>query len=379
MTCTQCGKAFSAWDDLVGKTVQCPKCQQKMVVPSANPVSPAERSGPERSGAAGRAGQGAGAGSGQPGARSGSSPAGSMGLPPTRSAGPTRNVDRADRAESPATVARPIANPARRPAAAPPKGSSASSATGRSSLPKRPVVEEDMDDSDELPHGCPNCNAPMPRDEDLCDACGYHRILKKVLDMDGIHRPKTATGFERLIAPQLTEGETVTNLLLWLKIAGFFVLAFILFLIIGTPGPVLVLLAAGGYFAYRWWRATQAAEAEDRDGEPDVNRDPVSIFLWTLWLWWNRTMGWRSPTAPYAPLRSLTLRDPQFSDVDLRESDEIANYEVLDLEGTGITDNGIHFLATQKQLRFVVLRRTKVTAAGLQRLQQALPDATLWL
>ena len=373
ITCTQCGKAFSAWDDLVGKTVQCPKCQQKMVVPAANPVSPSERSGTVQ-----RPSQGGGTGesSGRP-VRSAADPATRPGTGKTFAQSSAGSQNRSDRADTPPTVTRPIAGPARRPTSSPPaKTGSASPPSGRTNSFAR--ATDDLDDSEDLPVGCENCNAPMPPDEDLCDACGYHRILKKVLDLDGVRRSSTATGFERLVSPQLAEGETVTNLLLWLKIAGCFVLSLILFLLLGTTGLILAIVVCGGYFAYQWWRTTQAADEADSAEEPDVNRDPLSIFLWSTWLSWQRMVNWRSGTAPYPPLRALTLRDPQFTDNDLRECEEITQYEVLDLEGTGISDTGCNFLATQKQLRFIVLRRTQVTAAGAQRLQKALPDANIW-
>src|SRR5687768_12268711 len=38
VVCAKCGKQFSAWEDLVGKQVQCPKCQHIMVLGGANPL-----------------------------------------------------------------------------------------------------------------------------------------------------------------------------------------------------------------------------------------------------------------------------------------------------------------------------------------------------
>src|SRR5687768_4464761 len=36
IVCPNCGKQFSAWDDLVGKAVECPKCHQKTVIGGPN-------------------------------------------------------------------------------------------------------------------------------------------------------------------------------------------------------------------------------------------------------------------------------------------------------------------------------------------------------
>ena len=87
------------------------------------------------------------------------------------------------------------------------------------------------DDSDELPYSCPNCHAAMPANEDLCDECGFHQVLGKVIDLDGIDRPDKSTGFERTLKRHLSETTTAESALLWFRIfLAFMALSFVAFL-----------------------------------------------------------------------------------------------------------------------------------------------------
>ena len=58
--------------------------------------------------------------------------------------------------------------------------------------------------------------------------------------------------------------------------------------------------------------------------------------------------------------------------------ERLNDLEAMDLEGTGITDAGLDHLRPLKQLRFLVLRRTKVTTSGVQRLQSDLRKTLIW-
>ena len=109
-----------------------------------------------------------------------------------------------------------------------------------------------------------------------------------------------------------------------------------------------------------------------------VNRDVASKFLWTITLTVQRAAGWRVAAWPFPTTKALTLHDPTFTDHELRDVEDLAGYETLDLEGTQLSNAGLEQLAQMKHLRYVVVRRTKVTVAGIQRLQQALPKVCIW-
>ncbi len=239
----------------------------------------------------------------------------------------------------------------------------------------RECAADDLDDSDALPYACPQCHQSMPSDEDLCDRCGYHRVLKRRIDIsDGINKPDKSVGFERLFKGQLADAESAESTLLMIKVVGGVVAAGILFVCLGKWSVVLVAIAAAGYF---YWKKKQSLTAGDADPSA-VNRDVASTFLWTIALTVQRAAGWRVAAWPFPTTKALTLHDPTFTDQDLSDVEDLARYETLDLEGTQLSNAGLEQLAQMKHLRYVVVRRTKVTVAGIQRLQQALPKVCIW-
>ena len=215
----------------------------------------------------------------------------------------------------------------------------------------------------------------MAPNDDLCDACGYHLVLKKVIDISDMPKRNRATGFERVLQEQLHDPHSASNTLLWGKILGSAVLLLVLFLCLGQWWWVGVLLAAavGGWY---WTKQRQRA-AEGQPGS-EINRDPISVALWSVMLVVQRMIGWRKMEWPFPKARLLVLCDPAFNDEELANLDNLNELEAMDLEGTGISDEGLDALRPMKQLRYLVLRKTKVTNSGAQRLQQDLPKTLVW-
>ena len=56
---------------------------------------------------------------------------------------------------------------------------------------------------------------------------------------------------------------------------------------------------------------------------------------------------------------------------------ELANLQRLDLRGSHVTDSGLQHLEGLASLHALYLNNTKVTAEGVKRLQQALPDCEI--
>jgi serine/threonine protein kinase len=79
------------------------------------------------------------------------------------------------------------------------------------------------------------------------------------------------------------------------------------------------------------------------------------------------------------PLTALSFwpRTPQISDAGLKHLQELKTLRSLNLTGTSVTDAGIPELARMTWLTHIHLNETKVTAAGLRQLQQALPGCTI--
>ncbi len=214
----------------------------------------------------------------------------------------------------------------------------------------------------------------MERDDDLCTACGYHLILKKVIDMEGIERPDSSTGFERVVKKHLDEAESTAGMLLWAKMGGLFFLVLVCFVCLGGWGLLIGLVVVVAYLIYRAQLRIKAEDNPDAQIEPD----PVAAILWSAMLAVQRMIGWRGLEPPFGKLRVLTRRDAAFGNDELGQLEHLKKYQVLDLEGAGITDAGLSHLKGRKKLRFLVVRKTAVTAAAVQRLQQSIPSAWIW-
>ena len=360
--CRQCAKQFSAWDDLRGKSVQCPKCNAEMIVPgSSHAATPSAGALPARS------------------SSSELSPKDLASLEEAVDDLPSleeilpASPDKAAPVESPPGSNRPLSRQLTPPAPPP-----ITSASVRDPVPKRAISSAEstnkLDDSDALPISCPNCNQYQPAGEDMCNACGYHRILEKVLDMDGIHQTDRTTGFERLLKQQLSDGETAENALLWTKIvAAIGVLALLGFVGV-CMGPIAAIICLVCLGALVVWMMRQK---KDR-GNSAVNQDLISAAIWTGFLTLQRAFGWRLLLWPFPRTSVLTMHDSSFTDDDLTEMNNLQSFQTLDLERTQVSDGGLLHLERMTQLKYLVLRQTRVTTSGIQRLQAKLDQTMIW-
>jgi hypothetical protein len=75
----------------------------------------------------------------------------------------------------------------------------------------------------------------------------------------------------------------------------------------------------------------------------------------------------------------LYLRCPQVTDAGLANLKGLGELQTLDLTGTKVTDAGLVQLEGLGQLQYLYLHRsfTKVTAAGVAKLQRALPNCKI--
>lgn len=139
VTC-QCGKSFAAPDNLAGKRVKCPACQQPLAIPEAAT---------------------AGAAAAAPAAKSAAPPK----QPATRAAAPPP--------AAPATGSNPFSDLGPAPAA-PPRDLFAEMGINQQAAGSVP---------------CPSCGKGMPPQAVLCVNCGYHTQLGKRLATQGSAGP----------------------------------------------------------------------------------------------------------------------------------------------------------------------------------------------
>ena len=332
VNCKYCDKQFSAWDDLVGKPVECPKCHQKMVVPKTPTAEPAK---PSKA---------------------------AEGVPTSRLIQPRQST------RKPVAV---TPRPTRQPKAEAPKSANAPATKSAAKAPAT-VSDDEFDDSDALPIICPNCQAAMAVDDDLCDACGFHKILGKVIDLDGVARRESSTGLERVFKQQLAGDETPSAALLWFKILAGFMLITICMMCLSKWWWVGVGVLGVGYAVFHFRSKAAATQGSD------VNQDPISAAIWRSLLIMQRAIGWRRLEWPLPQIPSLVIRDASFADDDLAALENLSDIRALDLEGTQVSNAGLVHLSELRQLEYLVLRRTQIDHAGLQRLQNSLRNTWIW-
>lgn len=100
--------------------------------------------------------------------------------------------------------------------------------------------------------------------------------------------------------------------------------------------------------------------------------------FWYLILVFARAGNWTQYDSRLKDRIVIDVRGHAFGDRDLLELDKLPVAQVLDAEGTSLTDSGLALLHGMKNLRCLVVRKTHVTREGVFRLQQAIPRCWIW-
>jgi hypothetical protein len=77
--------------------------------------------------------------------------------------------------------------------------------------------------------------------------------------------------------------------------------------------------------------------------------------------------------AKFPQLSYLSLKDTKVTDAGVKELAGLQNLVSLNLYGTGVTDEGVAALGKCKSLKKLYLARTQASAAGIRKLQTAIP------
>ncbi len=113
-------------------------------------------------------------------------------------------------------------------------------------------------------------------------------------------------------------------------------------------------------------------------------RDPRAHLAWFQKPFWNlilllaRSMNWEKYDNSLADRRIIKVREKMFGDNELTDLEGFKNCQVLDLQGTSVTDRGLLKLYALKHLQCLVLKRTNVSNEAVFRLQQSFPRLWIW-
>ena len=219
---------------------------------------------------------------------------------------------------------------------------------------------------------CPKCTAPM-NSQGKCTQCPYveQRFASAYLPVDQIKLE--LAGFQKWFCETLSEGVSMTivaisahvgiGMLLLLCVTASFMFEYYVTL-------VLLLLVAVAYLAF-------VLKGYDLRNNP---RAELSWFLKPFWhglLVTMRARKWAGVQNQQKP-RTIDKRQAPLTDDMFGDIEGLKNCQVLDLEGTLISDSSLRSLYGHKHLCCLVLRKTKVTSEAVMRLQQANPDVWIW-
>ncbi len=215
---------------------------------------------------------------------------------------------------------------------------------------------------------CINCHAQMDRDAPICPACGY---LQPDDDVPGQEK-----GFQGWMQGQLAEGTSPMSVMLLVAfLGGLFLFSCVAYSLITFGGRSILLIIPFIIVALAFAIIVVVFRRRDEPWPAAIRRIG---HPWTLLLLANRTLSWRDIRPPFAARLVLDRRDTPLADKDLLAVDGLGDYEVLDLEGTQLTDQSILNLRQTTKLKFLVVLRTATTPAAVRKLQNAKPSLWIW-
>ncbi|MCH7724981.1 MAG: zinc ribbon domain-containing protein [Planctomycetes bacterium] len=225
---------------------------------------------------------------------------------------------------------------------------------------------------------CAKCGSAMNAGDKLCAQCGYHLELGRKITTTDRGAGEKSEGAKRWLDNALAEGESAKSLFIIAAILASLVLFSLIFAMINGMGvwvllvivPLLVIL---GFFA-----GIVVAAHRSRKGMATGEPPECQSFPWHCMLTIIRLFGWREPRWPFRKRKVLKIEDAEFSDDDLMNAKNLEDCQVLDLQGTKVSDRGIPYLTGLPELQFVILKKTQVTGAGAQLLQHASPAMWIW-
>lgn len=224
---------------------------------------------------------------------------------------------------------------------------------------QEPAAAENDDEVTE----CPACGVTIAAGEVECRACHYDIQLGRRIEVfsGGEHYAGTV-GFERYVLKRLHQAENLTGVMIWFHVLFAFVLGVVCLVArewwIAIPVVVLYasyhLLAHANRYFYRG-----------------------KSFTWWLFLRVGRILGWRRLSG-FRKRTTWITHDPSFTDARLEAKTDLDDCHVIDMQGTGVSDEGLRHLEEMPFLEILILKNTNVTTAGVAKLQSTNPETCIW-
>ena len=212
---------------------------------------------------------------------------------------------------------------------------------------------------------CGKCERMIGSDDIQCPHCGYNKRIGRKLDASDFDPYHGTFGFDRYLMTH-TQDQNPGGLMLWFHVFIAFC-ALVVMLVVRSwslvVGPILIVC----YVVYRVHANKTCAFQKGKGVLPK--------FL----LLYNRLNKWKGFTDGATLAGTiLSRRSNSFTDNSLAAIEEVEQLQILDIAGSGITDNGIRYLVKFNNLRGLVVTGCEVSHEALNELQQNLPAVCIW-
>lgn len=383
----ECGEKIIVSGEEVGQLVTCTRCSQPIEVPHGIGAS-GEDSINDPSSATQRSGSGSAQRSNQRKTRAGKS----------KSAGPRTRKGKSSRVSSAENGA---GNGKPKPGSTATRATKNKSVSGNRALVKQKKHQSStmvIQKTDLMSMNFGGEFAAMTLGEDRMERCkkcgnivdnGQCTVCKYIEPkFDKLHQPLheieiELAGFQRWCCQTMNEGVSVRvieyaahGMLLFLAVFLLVVAVFgCLGFGIGPLGGTLLLIAdcmAVMFYIGIIYKGHQFLR------NPNAQLAWFQKPFWNLMLRVSRMMKWEGYDSGLKDRRVIKVRERLFRDHEILDLEGIKTCQVLDLQGTGVTDRGLLDLYGLTHLRCVILKRTKVTHEAVFRLQQSFPRLWIW-
>ena len=226
---------------------------------------------------------------------------------------------------------------------------------------------------------CKKCGVPAPYGR--CPSCNYvePRYAKMHLPLDKISMQMS--GMQLWFCRTLRDGmsiQTLATISHGVAIAFFVAIMVLIGLLFMTGSSISAWITTAllALFAYFYLVAVYKGY--------QFLKNPKTKLSWFQRMFWNfilmlaRIGKWESYDSKLKNRRVIKVSEKGFIDSEIPRLEGIRNVQVLDLENTEVTDQGVALLYRLEHLQCLVLRRTNVTHDAVVRLQQTFPKLWIW-
>lgn len=223
---------------------------------------------------------------------------------------------------------------------------------------------------------CPKCGSLLD-EQKKCTSCRYQTPTVKVSVMPISQMEVQTAGFQLWFRNIMSDGvgtqvfEVVLHSFLLIVVLALVVVA----MLIGGSSSIFIIIAA---CVLAFFYTMVVVQTKRMATVPGVRLPFYMKPFWLLLLYLARAQSWQKYDSRLKDRLVIDMRGQPFGDRELLDLEKLNVCQVLDIEGTDITDNSLAAMHGLRHLRCLVIRRTHVTFDAVFRLQQSLPKCWIW-